>query len=182
MTFLRLQCHLWMIHLLRQNCLGWSPQAQQVAHQKVVQIGLLHLGMALEPPGTSFLGDIKIWFARQCWTDWHLGCMGCSAYKSIHGVLSVYHFLEGVQYNMHSTYNIKCLPSTTHLSVQGNTLDETSQVDSWEGKGVDQRTFGPVATPLPMKNSPKVILVEVQRSVRQHCPEKQVTDSHVKIE
>ena len=73
---------------------------------------------------------------------------------------------------MHSTYNIKCLQSTTHLSVQGNTLDKMSQVDSWAGKGVDQRTFGPVATPLPMKNCPKVILVEVQRGARQHCPEK----------
>ena len=124
----------------------------------------------------------EIWFARWCWTNWHLGCMGWSTYWSIHGVLSMYHFLEGVQCNTHSTYNVKCLPSTTHLSIQGNTLDETSQVDSWAGKGVDQRTFGPVATPLPMKNSPKVILVEVQRSVRQHCPEKWVTVSHVKIQ
>ena len=172
MTPLQLQCHMWIMHLLRQNHVGWSPQAQQVAHQKVVQINLLHLGMALEPPGTSFLGDIEIWFTRQCWTDQHLGCMGKSMYWSIHGVLSVYHFLEGVQCNMHSTYNIKCLPSMTHLSIQGNTLDKTSQVDSWAEKGVDQRTFGPVETPLPIKSSPKVVSVEVQRSARQHCPEK----------
>ena len=33
------------------------------------------------------------------------------------------------------------------LSVQGNSLDVTSQVDPWVGKGVDQRTFDPVATP-----------------------------------
>ena len=33
-------------------------------------------------------------------------------------------------------------------------------VDSWAVKGVDQRIFGPIATPLTMKNSPKVILVE----------------------
>ena len=79
-------------------------------------------------------------------------------YQSIHGVLSVYYFLEGVQCNMHSTYNIKCLPSMTH---QGNTLDETSQLDSWAGKGVDQRTFGPVATTLPMRNCPKAIPVEL---------------------
>ena len=148
-----------MMHLMRQNHLEWSPQAQQVACHRVVQINLLYLGMALEPPGTSFLGDIEIWFARQCWTDWHLGCMGWSAYWSIHGVLSVYRFLEGVQCNTHSTYNIKCLPSTIHLSIQGNTFDETSQVDSWAAKGVDQRTFGPVATPQPMKKSPKVIPV-----------------------
>ena len=103
------------MHLLRQNHLGWSPQVQQVAHHRVVQINLLHLGMAHGPPRTSFLGDIEIRFARQCQTDWHLGCMGWSAYWSIHGVLSMYHFLEGVLYNTHSTYNIKCLPSTTHL-------------------------------------------------------------------
>ena len=102
-------------------------------------------------------------------------------YQSNHGVLSVYHFLEGVQCNMHSTYNNKCLVSTTHPSIQENTLDKASQVDSWAGKGVDQRIFGPVATPLPVKNSLKVILVEVQRSAKQHCPEKQVTDSHAKF-
>ena len=73
------------------------------------------------------------------------------------------------------------LLSTTHFSIQGNTLNETSQVDFWAGKGVDQRIFGSVATPLPMKNSPKVIPVEAQRSVRQCYPEKQVTDSHTKF-
>ena len=149
------------MHLLSQNHLGQSPQAQQVAQQKVVQINPLHLGMALKPPGTSFLGDTEIWFSRHCWSDHHLGCMGCSVYWSIHGVLPMYCFLEGVQCNTHSTYNIKCLPNMTHLSIQGNTLNEASQVDSWAGKGVDQRIFGPVATPLPMKNSPKVIPVEV---------------------
>ena len=107
--------------------------------------------------------------------------MGWPMYQSDHGVLSVYHFLEGVQCNMHSTCNRKCLLSTAHLSVQGNTLNETSQVDTWAGKGVDQRIIGPVATPLPTKNSPKVIPVEAQRSVRQHYPEKQVTDSHSKF-
>ena len=111
----------------------------------------------------------------------HLGCMGWSMYQSNHGVLSVYCFLEGVQCNTHSTYNNKCLLSTTHPSVQGNTLNKTSQVDSWAGKGVDQRIFGPVATPLPMKNSLKVILVEAQRSAKQHYPEKRVTDSHAKF-
>ena len=43
-----------------------------------------------------------------------------------------------------------CLLSTTHFSVQGNSLDVSPQVDSWVGKGVDQRTFGPIATPLPV--------------------------------
>ena len=99
-------------------------------------------------------------------------------YWSNHGVLSLYHFLEGGQCNTHSTCNSKCLLSTTHLSIQGNTVNETPRVDSWAGKGVDQRIFGPVANTLPMKNSPKVIPVEAQRSVRQHYPEKQVTDSH----
>ena len=97
--------------------------------------------------------------------------MDWSTYWS-NGVLSANHFLEGVQYNMHSTYNNKCLLSTTHPNVQGNTLNKISQVDSWSGKGVDKRIFGPIATPLPMKNSPKVIPVEAQRSVRQRYPEK----------
>ena len=123
---------------------------------------------------TNFLWGIDTWLSRQCWTDWHLGCIGWSTYQSNHGVLSVYCFPEGVKCNMHSTCNRKCLLSTTDISIQGNTLNETSQVDSWAGKG-------PVATPLPMKNSPKVIPVEAQSSVRQHCPEKWVTDSHAKF-
>ena len=86
-----LQCHLRVMHLFRQNHLGWSPQAQQVAHQKIVQIDLLHLATALKPPGTNFLGDIEIWFSRQCWTDWHLGCMAWSMYQSVYGVFSMYH-------------------------------------------------------------------------------------------
>ena len=98
--------------------------------------------------------------------------MGWSMYKYNHGVLSVYHFLEGVQCNMHSTYNNKCLLSTTQPSIQGNTLDETFQMDFWAVKGVDQRIFGPVTTTLPIKNSLKVIIVEAQRNSKQHCPEK----------
>ena len=38
------------------------------------------------------------------------------------------------------------------LSIQGNSLNVTPQVDSWVGKGVDQRTFGPAATPLPIRS------------------------------
>ena len=45
------------------------------------------------------------------------------------------------------------------LSIQGNSLNVTSQVDSWPGKGVDQRTFGPAVTPLPIR-SPSRIPVE----------------------
>ena len=44
--------------------------------------------------------------------------------------------------------------------------------------GSGQRIFGPIATPLPMKNSLKEIPVEAQRSAKQHYPEEQVTDSH----
>ena len=37
------------------NCLGRLPRAQQVAHQKIVQINLLPSGVALKPLGTNFL-------------------------------------------------------------------------------------------------------------------------------
>ena len=53
------------------------------------------------------------------------------------------------------------------LSIQGNSLDVTSQVDSWAGKGVDQRTFGPVATPLPTR-SPSRIPVEERSAMQLH--------------
>ena len=73
--------------------------------------------------------------------------MGWSMCLSTYCVLSVHHFLGEVQCKTHSTCNIICLPSTTHFSIQGNSLDITSRVGSWAGKGVDQRTFGPIATP-----------------------------------
>ena len=70
-----------------------------------------------------------------------------SAYVSCD--LSVYHFLGDIQCRTHFTGNTIYLPSMTHFSVQGNSLNATPKVDSWAGKGVDQRTFGQIATPLP---------------------------------
>ena len=43
------------MHLLKQNHLGWLPQAQQVGPQKIVQIDLFPFDAALEPLGTNFL-------------------------------------------------------------------------------------------------------------------------------
>ena len=60
-------------------------------------------------------------------------------------------FSGEVQCKMHSTCNIVFLPSTTHFSIQGNSLYVTSEVDCWVGKGVDQRTFGSIATPYHSK-------------------------------
>ena len=51
-------------HLLSQDCLGWSCQTWQITHPRAVQIDLLHLDMALRPPGTDFLGGTKI---LGCW-------------------------------------------------------------------------------------------------------------------
>ena len=62
-----------------------------------------------------------------------------------------------------------CLLSTTHLSVQGDSLDIASQVDSWVGKGVDQRTFGPAATPLPIRHSSRIPVEK--RGVMQFHPQ-----------
>ena len=64
MTPLWLQCHLWVMHLLRQDCLGWSHQNWQITHPRAVQINLLHSNVALKPPGTNFHGGIKI---LVCW-------------------------------------------------------------------------------------------------------------------
>ena len=39
---------------------GMVTSSTQVAHPRVVQINLLHLDMALKPPGTNFHGGIEI--------------------------------------------------------------------------------------------------------------------------
>ena len=53
------------------------------------------------------------------------------------------------------------------LKHPGNSLNITPQVDSWVGKGVDQRTFGPAATPLPIR-SPSRIPVEERGAMQLH--------------
>ena len=131
-----------------QDHLGWSHQAQQVAHLRVVQIDLFHLDTAPESPGTDFHGDTRI---LVCWQilDQLASGMHRLACISVCILCSVCIPFSGeVQCKMHSTYNIICLPSTTHFNIQRNTLNATSEVDYWAGKGVNQRTFGPIATPL----------------------------------
>ena len=135
--------------LLMQDCLGWSHQAYQVAHPRVIQIDLLHLDVALEPPGTNFHGGIEI---LVCWQILDQLAAGMHRLACVSVYISCFvciPFSGEVQCKTHSTCNIICLPSTTHFSIEGNSLDITSKVDSWAGKGLDQRTFVPIATPLP---------------------------------
>ena len=63
------------------------------------------------------------------------------------------------------------------MSVQGNSLDITSQVDSLVGKGVDQRTFGPAATPLPIR-SPSRIPVEKRGAMQLHPQVPEIRDNN----
>ena len=63
------------------------------------------------------------------------------------------------------------------MSIQGNSLDVTSQVDSWVGKGVDQRTFGPAATPLPIR-SPSRIPVEKRGAMQLHPQVPELRDTN----
>ena len=72
-----------------------------------------------------------------------------------------------MQCEAHLTDHEIYLPSTTHLSIQGDSLNVASQVDSWAGRGVDQKTFGPAATPLPIRN-PSRIPVERRGAMQLH--------------
>ena len=143
MTPLHLQSHLWVVHLLRQDCLGWSHQPW------AVQIDLLHLDMALGPPGTDLLGGTKLLVCWPILDQLAFGMHGLTCVSAYVLWFVCMPFLGHVQCRTHFTGNTIYLPSTTHFSIQGNSLDATPKVDSWAGKGVDQRTFGPVATPLP---------------------------------
>ena len=126
---LQLPHHLWTVCLLMQDHLGWSHQAQQVAHPRVVWINLLHLDMALEPPRTNFHGGTGILVCRQVLDQpasriHELACVSvCILY------FACTPFSGRVQYETHSTCTIICLPSTTCFSIQGNSLNVTSEVD-----------------------------------------------------
>ena len=65
-TTLQLQCHLWTVSLLMQDHLGWSHQAQQVAHPMVVWINLLHLDLAHKNPELTPMEVPEIQFASRC--------------------------------------------------------------------------------------------------------------------
>ena len=135
--------------LLMQDHLGWSHQTWQIAHPRAVQTDLLHLDMAPEPPETNFHGGIEI---LVCWQILDQLAFGTHGFAFVYVCTSCFVcilFSGEVQCKTHSTCNIICLPSMTHFSIQGNSLNVTSNVDSWAGKGVDLRTFGPIATPLP---------------------------------
>ena len=60
----QLQCHLWTVSLLMEDHLGWSYQAQQVTHPRVVQISLLPLDAVYGKPRMDFHGGTRI---SVCW-------------------------------------------------------------------------------------------------------------------
>ena len=59
-TILQLQCHLWIVTLPLQDCLGQSHQVHQVTHPRVVQINLLHLDTAPKKLRIDFHGGTRI--------------------------------------------------------------------------------------------------------------------------
>ena len=82
MTPLWLQCHLWMMHLFRQNHLGWLPQAQQVAHHRVVKINPAPLRVqhsnhqepaSLEISRYGLLDDAGLTGIWDVWVGLHIG-------------------------------------------------------------------------------------------------------------
>ena len=136
-TPLQLQCHL------------------QTTFIKTVQIDLLLLDVALEPPGTNFPGGIEILGCQQAPGQLASGMHGLTC-VSVYSFLLVCTSLSGeVQCRTHFADCKICSLNTTHSSIPGNSLDITPKVDSWVGKGVDQRTFGPIATPLPVLGNPR---------------------------
>ena len=69
----QLQCHLWIVGLLMKGCLGWSHQAQQVTHPRVVWINLLCLDMVCKQPGSNCHGGTRIlvcWQIPLCLASW----------------------------------------------------------------------------------------------------------------
>ena len=72
------------------NCLGWLPQAQQAAHQKIVQIDLLPSGMALKVDDAGLTGIWDTWVGL-CISLYMVFCL-CTAlwkeYSAIHTLLT----------------------------------------------------------------------------------------------
>ena len=130
-TMLQLQCHLWIVSLLIQDHLGWSHQAQQIAHPRVVWISLLHLDAVCGKPRTDFHGDTRISVCR--WIPVHLapGMHGLVCVSASMSYLPVHCFLE--EYSMKNTVLISsCVcQALLSFSIEGNSFDAISVVDMW---------------------------------------------------
>ena len=115
------------MHLLGQDHLGWSHQAWQITHPRAVQINLLHLDTALKPPGTNFHGGIEI---LVCWPILDRLASGMHRLAGVSAYILCFvciPFSGGIQCRAHFTGNTICLPSMTHFSIQGNSLNVTPQ-------------------------------------------------------
>ena len=129
-TILQLYHHLWAVHLLMQDCLGWSHQAQHVTHPRVVWVSLLHLDAVCGKPGTDFHGGTGISACRQI--PFHPASgMNWSVCLSPYQILYVHHFLE--EYSVDKTL---LAPSCVCQALLGFCIEENSfnvfsTVDHW---------------------------------------------------
>ena len=88
---LQLQCHLYIVSLLMQDCLGWLHQVQQVTQPRVVQISLLHLDVAPIKPGTNFHGGTRILVCKAGTRPPNLW----DAWAGLHAISSLYNAFWG---------------------------------------------------------------------------------------
>ena len=165
-TMLQLQCHLWIVTLLMQDHLGWSHQAQQVTQPRVVLINLLHLH-GTQNPGTFFHGGTRISVYKQ---------VPGHPMSGTHALSSLYNAFWGSIAWTHSTVTIKCLPSTIHFGIEGNSLNVVSMVDfGWWRSG--PKVIWPECNyPTRKQKFQKHIPIETQRVCSSPTQKYQLTD------
>ena len=99
------------------------------------------------------------------------------AWAAFHAISSLYNAFWGSTVWTDSTVTIKCLPSTTHLGIEGTSLNVVSMVDFGDGGEVNWRLFVP-STTAPLENKlPKDCPHRDPGSVQQPYPENQLTDT-----
>ena len=94
------------------------------------------------------------------WRYWNFGLLADTSLSGIwdalvgcvclHVISCLHTIFWGSTVWTHSTYSTLCLLSTTHFSIEGNSLNVVPMVDFWMG-GLDQRLFGLSATAPPEK-------------------------------
>ena len=148
MTPLHLQCHLWVMHQLSQDRLGWSHQTWQITHPVQSRLTCFTEMRHSDHQEPTSLEVLKFWFVANTGPNQHLGCWVDLCNLPMCCDLSVCHFQETyiVEHTLLVTHKSA---KHTHFTSRGTLLMQLLRWVPGQGREWTKGPFGPVATSLP---------------------------------